>query len=304
MRIRRLSINNPMKIVDPTKVVKLSGQGYFEAFALEYLKNKHNLCQAEGLIFDNGISNMMWESSESKMHLESCMSSSTRFIILTLTLIDSGGNSDGHANIIILDNEQKTAERFEPHGAMAVHSMNFEQPLVDDFLTVLFEHQYGYTYHSPLNFCPYYGIQSFESSEVSGYCATWSIYYVDMRLTYPNIARTDLVNRLVAKIQELQKLGQLDRYILSYADTIYQVIRDNFGGISDDCILQLLYMDDKEKLKFTGLSHLRKRATFNPVSVLTGSPMDMTGGKLKRKSKSKSKKKKTSRKRSKSKRKH
>lgn len=99
-----------------------------------------------------------------------------------------------HANLLLVDRKDKTIERFEPNAlphALEADIRRYESidaTVKRDILPLLGE---GYRYCDPLSFCPIGGPQGDDE-----YCAAWSIFYMHLRLTNPNLSRKELTRRL------------------------------------------------------------------------------------------------------------
>lgn len=109
--------------------------------------------------------------------------STKRFIVIDVTFL---GKIVNHSNVVIIDKNKKTVERYEPFG-----SLYFVFP-VDEILQE--------TLSEPLNYkyilCKTPGFQSqsvYRKTETTtfgdevGYCLAWCLFMVEMRLTYPDI---------------------------------------------------------------------------------------------------------------------
>ena len=64
-------------------------------------------------------------------------------------------------------------------------------------------------YITPNDFLPKIGFQNLDSQETykkiadpQGFCAIWTIWYVDIRLTYPDIDRDKLVSNIIMNIKK------------------------------------------------------------------------------------------------------
>jgi len=78
------------------------------------------------------------------------------------------------------------------------------------------------------------GPQAFERYITqSGYCATWSLWYIDMRLTYPDVDRETLVKGMFDKLQKMLLRGTLTDYLLDYARQVYAVMVADFPHYAD-----------------------------------------------------------------------
>lgn len=130
-----------------------------------------------------------------------------RFIIIPLGIELEEGS---HANYLIFDKKTYEMERFEPYGSSSPYKFNYNSKLLDNVLTFKFnEIDTSIQYISPDKYLPKIGFQYFDAYEAKtqkigdpgGFCALWSIWYTDMRLSYPDIDRVSLVNKLLKEIK-------------------------------------------------------------------------------------------------------
>lgn len=135
------------------------------------------------------------------------MDNKIRFIVVPLGIELKEGS---HANYLIFDKKTYEIERFEPYGSNPPYKFNYNKHLLDNVLTFKFnEIDERIKYISPDQFLPKIGFQYFDIYESKtkkigdpgGFCALWSIWYTDMRLQYPEIERTSLVNKLLKEIK-------------------------------------------------------------------------------------------------------
>jgi hypothetical protein len=140
-------------------------------------------------------------------NFKKCLGSKKRFIIIPLGIEMKEG---GHANYLIYDNNKKEIERFEPYGSSPPYRFNYNSQLLDNILTYKFnEIDNNIKYIKPSTYMPKISFQYLESYESKtknigdpgGFCALWSIWYTDMRLSYPDIERTSLVKKLIKEIR-------------------------------------------------------------------------------------------------------
>lgn len=181
-----------------------------------FTKNK-TLCdfyRSNGLIMNNDCDFINFELLWVKQKLyiiedftNKIMKCNKRFIILPLG-IDMVYAS--HSNYIIIDNHLKEIERFEPHGYKSPFGLDYNATLLDNTLELKFKSiNNNYKYIKPFDFLPKIGFQIFESQEIKnkkigdpeGFCALWSIWYVDMRLLQKDLDRKVLVNTLIKSIR-------------------------------------------------------------------------------------------------------
>lgn len=130
-----------------------------------------------------------------------------QFIVIPLGIeIDKGA----HANYLIYDKETNEIERFEPYGSESPYSFDYNSKLLDNILTRKFkEIDSSIVYIEPSKYLPKIGFQMHDISEHTfhigdpgGFCALWSIWYVDMRLTYKSVDRKVLVNTLLKNMKK------------------------------------------------------------------------------------------------------
>lgn len=136
--------------------------------------------------------------------LNKCISSNKRFIVIPIGIELKNGS---HANYMIYDRDINEIERFEPHGSTTPPGLNYNPELLDDILEKRFKMiDDNIKYIRPKMYLPKIGFQLIDATESShkkigdpsGFCALWSLWYTDMRLTYPNIARKKLVKKLMS----------------------------------------------------------------------------------------------------------
>lgn len=143
-----------------------------------------------------------------------------RFVLIYLEIILEDYDSKkrfSHANILIFDRLNSTLERYEPYG--------FSQSLYDqitlDKTLFAYANKNGFIYISPYHYCPsniafqtvdeQYGGQK-HANDPFGFCAFWSIFYADLRLTYPNLSRNKLISFITKNY-----FSNMKRLIRNYA---------------------------------------------------------------------------------------
>jgi hypothetical protein len=115
-----------------------------------------------------------------------------------------------HAGYLIYDKNNNEIERFEPHGATTPPGLYYNPNLLDEILESKFKTiDETIKYIKPKEYLPKVGFQLMDISEnkkrkigdPSGFCALWCIWYVDMRLTYSDMSRNELVDMLMSTIR-------------------------------------------------------------------------------------------------------
>ena len=64
-------------------------------------------------------------------------------------------------------------------------------------------------------------IENLENNELHGFCATWCLFYVDLRLSNPDIDRKDLVNNMIYQITYNEK--SFTKFIKEYSIILVQI---------------------------------------------------------------------------------
>jgi ankyrin repeat protein len=138
---------------------------------------------------------------------QKCLNAKSKFIIVPLGIETREGN---HANYLIYDTELKEIERFEPHGFTTPPGMYYNPNLLDEILENRFKNiDENIKYIRPKEYLPKVGFQLIDVTEnkkrkigdPEGFCALWCIWYVDMRLTYREYSREELVKSLIKTIR-------------------------------------------------------------------------------------------------------
>lgn len=136
-----------------------------------------------------------------------CLIHTKRFIIIPLGIEIREGS---HAGYLIYDKINNEIERFEPHGATTPPGLYYNPDLFDEILEARFKTiDENIKYIRPKDYLPKVGFQLMDISEnkkrkigdPSGFCALWCIWYVDMRLTYSDMTRNELIDMLMNTIR-------------------------------------------------------------------------------------------------------
>ena len=154
-----------------------------------------------------------------------------RFIIFPVSFFSSIGRG-GHANMLIYDNKTKELERFDPHGKMTnfdytVMYSDFDKEIQKEFKNNGIEIS---NYYTPLDFCPSISFQKLEKDDKKiigdpgGFCQAWSSWYVDLRLSNPDLPRDDVVQIAIRKIKQDPK--GFKSFIRSYASFLSEMGED------------------------------------------------------------------------------
>jgi len=152
-------------------------------------------------------------------------------------------NSNAHANYMIYDSKTKSIERFEPHGSFSSKEQQecHSSLLMDEEMERLIKLNMGKTflktYHRPIDFCPRVGPQSIQQWEnehlikdPKGFCMLWSTWYADVRLSNPDMSRTDVVSKAIEILKKRPE--SLTKFIRNYTG-FFVNIKDELENSND-----------------------------------------------------------------------
>lgn len=133
-----------------------------------------------------------------------------------------------HFNIIIIDMIKEEVEIFEPYGETPSSAENILKirRLSDKFVKGL--HEYGNVISKNVklvpttSFCPEQSFQvrnenygSIRTDDPRGFCVVWGLWYLNMRLKYPDIEKKDLVDKALREMTNKKKGYR--RFIRNYS---------------------------------------------------------------------------------------
>ena len=135
-------------------------------------------------------------------------SSKKRFIIIPIAIELP---NKAHANILIIDNQNKTIERFESSGANPPDGYYYNPDLLDKNLKSKFNRYFeNYKYLRPQDFLPSIGLNKLGELDLvscrrfgdpNGFCAVWCFWWAEQRLKYSYLDPKTLINELIKKIK-------------------------------------------------------------------------------------------------------
>lgn len=138
--------------------------------------------------------------------------------------------NEAHANIAVFDLKNKTMERFEPHGEKS--PPQFETEMLDSELAKLCKN-INFIYIPPTEFCPKIGPQTGEGKFTSlspnrGFCFAWSMWYIEARVSSPDILPTVLIKNKMGDLRKdlfpfMTSLGETLKIIIELYKSIIQV---------------------------------------------------------------------------------
>lgn len=126
-----------------------------------------------------------------KIHNRTISIEKQRYVMLKITIVISTNGM--HANVLLYDRMLKTAWHFEPYGVSIISStISLENNLKSLLQTI-----YGdITYKTPTDYLHGLNFQMIDgedhyinknSNDPDGYCAAWSIWFIDIVVSYPDI---------------------------------------------------------------------------------------------------------------------
>jgi ankyrin repeat protein len=239
--------------------------------------NKYDLCskyKLDNIISDNNKCELInfeiiWSNKNlhfGEFFIENfvkCISNNKKkFIIVPLGIEMKEGS---HAGYLIYDIAKKELERFETYGSgISLYGTHYDANLLDEKIEQKFkELNDNIKYIKPYDFLPKISFQLSDILEKQkkkigdpfGFCALWSIWYVDNRIKYNEIPREKLVEILINNTKE--KNISFKNMIRNYAINIIN-IRDNILKKANIDINDWLNEQYTEKQFFTIVDEINK----------------------------------------------
>ena len=160
-----------------------------------------------------------------------------RFIYINL-IISWENKNIGHANMLLIDNINKTIERFEPFQSLNL-SLKIDKKFNNDVLKKINLNDYKYI--SPIDISPKIGIQN-KADAYNGMCVTYCIIYLQLRLMNPDIEKKIIIKYLLSK-----KKNEIINIILRYARYIENSLKKNSFMVNLE--LNKLYYEEYKLIK-------------------------------------------------------
>lgn len=153
--------------------------------------------------------NMMYFSDSLDKYIKGCqLDKSKKYIIIPVGIVLQNGS---HSNYLLYDKITNEIERFEPYGFGYPPGLNYEPKQMDSILEKKFTSIIpNVKYVKPIDYLPKIGIQSIDITEEknkyigdpNGFCALWSIWYVDMRISNDYLKRDKLIKYMLRSLSE------------------------------------------------------------------------------------------------------
>lgn len=178
-------------------------------------------------------------------------------IIFNTVYFQNGEDPKYHANTLIVDKKKKTIERFEP-SFISRHPKAFDRIEISEKVSNYIRKRFVDGKHV-LKYIDYSriinpNVQNYDSnssplSKEGGYCHAWSYWYLDMRLSYPELDPITLINDTVK--QARQRGVSLYTLILEYSNDAITSFFKEFG-------LDRLSQEEKMKVLPAKIKELEK----------------------------------------------
>jgi ankyrin repeat protein len=166
--------------------------------------------------------------------------SGKKFFVIPIA-IDTSDFS--HANILIIDNENKIIERFEPFGINGPQGFYYNSNILDENLKENFI-DLNYKYKKPSDYLPAISFQAIENLEKpsckrigdpNGFCAIWCTWWVDMKCKYNFIDSKSLAINLLEqfKIDKIVLSDFIRNYSFNITKLRDEILKKNNIDIND-----------------------------------------------------------------------
>tara|TARA_B100000886_G_scaffold161061_1_gene109793 strand:- start:3282 stop:4172 length:891 start_codon:yes stop_codon:yes gene_type:complete len=156
----------------------------------------------------------------------------SRFIFTTLLLYSENDNYI-HSNLIIIDNKKKTFERFEPKGKNNVNNKKYFyiDQKINNILINIIKNKLklkSYKFISQSEISLNIGIQLItdKNYETLNFCNTINMIYLNLRLLYPDIKQSKIIDYFVNIKNDV-----LIDTLLKYAKYVEDTLKNNFNII-------------------------------------------------------------------------
>ena len=147
-------------------------------------------------------------------YFKKCIKKGKRFIILHLGLPQ-------HANCLIYDTQLKELERYEPHGSVnyGKENANIDRQIRELFISgknpIIGK---DVRYFTPPDYNCHLGFQALPAKhsegDPGGFCHWWTVYYMDLRLSNPDMNRATLLRKAKESMEKRQTKKWVEKEIM------------------------------------------------------------------------------------------
>lgn len=174
-----------------------------------------------------------------KERLQDCNNDKSKrfiFILLSYDFPDSA-----HAGALLYEKKNKVLERFEPHGTWLneyIDYSKYDQKILNKFKRLGIKVK---KYILPITYTNNQSLQDIEQDNLprlkidpGGYCAYWSLLYLDQRMSKPDKTRDEIIKYLKNKIDKAieNKKNPMELIVRQYASFFDKIHKDIFKKLS------------------------------------------------------------------------
>lgn len=160
--------------------------------------------------------------------VRSCLKTGKRFIPILIYIIKKDDKDEHrfHQSAMLYDSKANTIEFFDPNGISkkeyTVKLIKAVTKKVSEVFEKSLETKFAEIYE-PIDYCPLFSYQLLQSKEkiyenVSGTCCIWTFWYLDLRMSNPNVSREDISSYAMASI--LKNYKTYTDFILGYSSAL------------------------------------------------------------------------------------
>ena len=174
----------------------------------------------------------------------------SRFTSYFVNLQQSPGEIEWkHGTMIIMDNQKKTAEYFDPHGKSNFNRLKSTDIALKEWVR---ENLPSYKYIPTVSICPAIGPQAMTGDS---YCVSWTTLYTYIRIKHNDLAPMSIIKELL-----YLRYDELVKIVESFVCFQYQYLVDS--GVKDiiDAYDQVTYVPDLKILRV-----MRMRGEYNKM---------------------------------------
>ena len=205
---------------------------------LRFISRNKNVCVPFPITFkllgmNEEFYSAIWNSNKKELtfdirSISRCLEMENRFIIVPLSLyFYYDKERSGHQNMILIDTKKKIIERYDPWDAETAE--HYDPEFLDKKLRDYFNiHLPAYKFLDPSLTCPKFSFQIIEERQEKaveqmaqlekhlgvevGFCVGWSLFYLNLRLKYPDADPKKLQELAIAKLEK----GDMTKFIKNY----------------------------------------------------------------------------------------
>lgn len=246
---------------DKVERTNFSGTPYYSYIGMLYLECKHSTCSvvlpSKKIPYRHEEISLRWNEKNQVIEVpdyfweefKKCARLKKRFIVFPFGFTC---DKSGHANYMIYDSKTKSIERYEPYGQTIPKQLSkCVNKKIDAMLAELFVHNLGpkliKRYQKPLKNMGFQTLQELEEFNGidPGYCASWSIWYADLRVLNPEVSRKKLIKEALRELKNRPEL--LTDFIRNYSQLLVEM--SPLINRNDDTELKCIIENDTSTCK-------------------------------------------------------